>query len=213
LIFKRGDKCKIVYERRYADDKPSGYGRILFAAYEGRRTGRKTAVLFNGEYYDENGIELKKNYLRAPLNTLRITSGYGYRIHPILGYWKMHTGVDYGAPTGTPVYAIADGTVRFQGWGDAYGLYVCISHENGFESRYSHLSRILVKNGQRVKQRQTIGLVGSTGRSTGHHLFFEIIANGEPIDPTKVKMIKNPKSVPVPLQSRFRSVFESRQSG
>ncbi|MGO9567716.1 MAG: M23 family metallopeptidase, partial [Desulfomonilaceae bacterium] len=184
---------------------------ILYAVYRGQRTGTKTACLFNGEYFDANGVELKRDYLRAPLNTLRITSGYGWRIHPILNIPKFHTGVDYGAPTGTPVYAIADGTVTFQGCGPAYGLYVCLRHENGYESRYSHLSRILVKAGQKVKQRQTIGLVGSTGRSTGHHLFFEIIADGKRVDPTKVKMIKNRKSVPVPLQSRFRSVVDRRQ--
>ncbi|MGB6064746.1 MAG: M23 family metallopeptidase [Desulfomonilaceae bacterium] len=207
---RRGDKCKIVFERRYADDRPAGYGRILLAIYDGKRTGRKTACLFNGEYYNENGVELKKDYLRAPLNTLRITSGYGWRIHPILHVWKFHTGVDYGAPTGTPVYAIADGTVTFQGRGKAYGLYVCIRHENGYESRYSHLSSILVKAGQKVKQRQTIGLVGSTGRSTGHHLFFEIIANGKRIDPTKIKMFNNPKTVPAPLKTRFDAVMNAQ---
>ena len=207
---RKGDECKVVFERRYADDRPSGYGRILFAAYEGKRTGRRTACLFNGEYYDENGTELKRNYLRAPLNTLRITSGYGYRIHPVLGYWKMHTGVDYGAPIGTPVYAIANGKVTFQGCGDAYGLYVCIRHENGYESRYSHLSRILVKNGQPVKQRQTIGLIGSTGRSTGPHLFFEIIANGKRVDPTKVRMIQDPTTVPAPLKTRFAAVMNAQ---
>jgi murein DD-endopeptidase MepM/ murein hydrolase activator NlpD len=207
---RRGDECEVVFERRYADDKPAGYGRILYAVYRGKRTGTKTACLFNGEYFDANGVELKRDYLRAPLNTLRITSGYGWRIHPILNIWKFHTGVDYGAPTGTPVYAIANGTVTFRGCGKAYGLYVCIRHENGLESRYSHLSRILVKEGQRVKQRQTIGLVGSTGRSTGHHLFFEIIANGKRIDPTKAKMVKNPKAVPAPLKDRFHTVINTQ---
>jgi murein DD-endopeptidase MepM/ murein hydrolase activator NlpD len=121
----------------------------------------------------------------------------------------MHTGVDYGAPTGTPVYAIANGTVTFQGCGEAYGLYVCIRHENGYESRYSHLSRIMVKTGQRVKQSQTIGLVGSTGRSTGPHLFFEIIADGKRINPTKVKMVQNPRAIPVPLRDRFDMLVNS----
>jgi len=128
---RRGDECKIVFERRYADDRPAGYGQILFAEYHGKRTGKKTACLFNGEYHDENGVKLQKSYLRAPLNTLRITSGYGWRIHPVLNVWKMHTGVDYGAPTGTPIYAISNGTVSFQGCGEAYGLYVCIRHDNG----------------------------------------------------------------------------------
>ena len=207
---RKGDECKVVFERRYADDRPSGYGRILFATYTGKRTGKRTACLFNGEYYDQKGTELKRNYLRAPLNTLRITSGYGFRIHPILGYWKMHTGVDYGAPIGTPVYAIANGRVTFRGCGPAYGLYVCVRHENGYESRYSHLSRILVNKGQLLKQRQTIGLVGSTGRSTGPHLFFEIIANGKHVDPTKVKMIQNPKTVPAPLKTRFETVLNTQ---
>jgi murein DD-endopeptidase MepM/ murein hydrolase activator NlpD len=208
---QKGDHCKIVFERRYADDKATGYGRILYAVYQGKRIGRKTACLFNGDYYDENGVELKKDYLRAPLNTLRITSGWGWRIHPVLKYPKFHYGVDYGAPVGTPVFAIADGTVSFEGSEDAYGLYICVKHGNGRESRYSHLSRILVKKGQRVKQHQTIGLVGSTGRSTGPHLFFEIIDNGKRIDPTKVKLVKNPGSVPTPLKPRFKSVITNNE--
>ncbi len=203
---RKGDVCKVVFERRYADDTPAGYGRILFASYEGKRTGRKTACLFNGQYYDEHGVELRKDYLRAPLNVLRVTSGYGWRIHPVLNVWKFHTGVDYGAPIGTPVYAIASGVVTFQGWGDAYGLWVSVRHENGIESRYSHLSKILVKKGQRVSQREVVGLIGSTGRSTGPHLFFEIITQGKRIDPTKVKMVRNPASIPAPLQGRFKSV-------
>lgn len=208
---KKGDVCKIVFERRYADDKAAGYGRILYAVYQGKRTGRKTACLFNGEYYDEHGVELKKDYLRAPLNTLRITSGWGWRIHPVLKYPKFHYGVDYGAPTGTPVFSIADGTVSFQGCESAYGLYVCIKHGNGRESRYSHLSRILVKKGQRVRQHQTIGLVGSTGRSTGPHLFFEILDKGKRIDPTKVRLVRDPASVPSPLKRRFNSVITNNE--
>ncbi|MGC8604144.1 MAG: M23 family metallopeptidase, partial [Desulfomonilaceae bacterium] len=204
---RMGDVCKIVFERRYADDTPAGYGRILFATYEGKRTGKKTALLFNGQYYDENGVELRKDYLRAPLNVLRVTSGYGWRIHPVLNVWKFHTGVDYGAPIGTPVYAIANGVVTFQGWGEAYGLWISVRHENGFESRYSHLSKILVKKGQRVSQREVIGLIGSTGRSTGPHLFFEIITKGKRIDPTKVKLVKNPAAIPTDLKSRFNSIL------
>ena len=203
---KKGDLCEIVFERRYADDRAAGYGRILYAVYQGKLIGRKTACLFNGDYYDEKGVELKRDYLRAPLNTLRITSGWGWRIHPVLKYPKFHYGVDYGAPTGTPVFAIADGEVRFEGRGPAYGLYVCVQHGNGRESRYSHLSRILVKKGQPVKQHQTIGLVGSTGRSTGPHLFFEILHDGKRIDPTKVKLVRNPRAVPAPLKRRFKSV-------
>jgi murein DD-endopeptidase MepM/ murein hydrolase activator NlpD len=208
---RNGDQCKIVFERRYADDRPAGYGRILFATYEGKRTGRKTACLFNEEYYDEHGVELKRNFLRAPLNVLRITSGYGYRVHPVLGNWRMHWGVDYGAPIGTPVYTIANGTVTRTECRHDYGLLVCVQHENGYESRYSHLSKILVKPGQKIKQAQKVGPIGSTGWSTGPHLFFQIIAKGKRIDPTKVKMVTSPRAVPNPLKSRFHSIVNGQE--
>ncbi len=212
---RNGDECRIVFERRYADDRPDGYGQILYAVYDGKRTGKKTACYFpcqsRREYYDEKGVELKKNFLRAPLDTLRVTSPYGMRIHPVLNIPKFHTGVDYGAPTGTPVYAIANGTVTFQGCGEAYGLYVCIRHEDGTESRYSHLSRILVKKGDKVKQRKIVGLVGSTGRSTGPHLFFEIIENGKRINPRTKKLIKTDRTVPHLLKDNFKSVVNKRE--
>jgi murein DD-endopeptidase MepM/ murein hydrolase activator NlpD len=208
----KGDELRVVFERRYADDKPTGYGRILMAVYDGKKTGRKSACLFNENYYDENGVELKRDYLRTPLNTLRITSGFGWRIHPVLNERKFHYGVDYGAPTGTPVFAISDGVVSFQGCDSkgiekGYGLYVCVRHDNGYESRYSHLSRILVKSGQKVKQRQVIGLVGTTGYHTGPHLFFQILENDKALDPTKIKMVKYPKSVPSALKTRFDLVL------
>ncbi len=212
----KGDELSVVFERRYADDKPTGYGRILLAVYEGKKTGRKSACLFNDNYYDENGVELKRDYLRTPLNTLRITSGFGWRMHPVLNERKFHYGVDYGAPTGTPVFAISDGVVSFRGCDSkgiesGYGLYVCIRHDNGYESRYSHLSRILVKTGQKIKQRQTIGLVGTTGYHTGPHLFFQILENDKALDPTKIKMVKYPKSVPSALRTRFESVVSSHE--
>lgn len=202
----KGDVCKILFERRYADDRPSGYGRILCAVYEGKRTTKKTAVLFNGTYYNHTGSELKKNFLRSPLNVLRVTSRYGRRFHPILRVWRKHNGVDYGAPTGTPVWSVAGGRVTFAGRKRGYGRYVCIRHENGYESRYGHLSRILVRKGQRVKQRQRIGLVGQTGLATGPHLDFQLLVKGKHVDPLKVKMVKVIRRVPAPLKGRFASV-------
>ena len=206
----KGDVCKILFERRYADDRPSGYGRILCAVYEGKKTTKKTAVLFNGTYYDHMGSGLKKNFLRSPLNVLRVTSRYGRRFHPILRVWRKHNGVDYGAPTGTPVWSVAGGTVTFAGWKKGYGRYVCIRHENGYESRYGHLSRILVRKGQRIKQRQRIGLVGQTGLATGPHLDFQLLAKGKHLDPLKVKMVKLIRRVPAPLKGRFASVARQR---
>jgi murein DD-endopeptidase MepM/ murein hydrolase activator NlpD len=110
------------------------------------------------------------------------------RRHPILGYSKMHTGVDFAAPTGTPIYAAGDGIVRVAGRRGGYGKYVQIRHTGEFSTAYGHMSRILVGHGQRVKQGEVIGRVGSTGRSTGPHLHYEIIRNGEKVNPMGVRL-------------------------
>ncbi|MEJ2716208.1 MAG: M23 family metallopeptidase [Deltaproteobacteria bacterium] len=178
----KGDVCKILFERRYADDRPSGYGRILCAVYEGKKTAKKTAVLFNDTYYDDTGKELKKNFLRS------------------------------GAPTGTSVYSVAGGTVTFSGWKGGYGRYVCIRHETGYESRYGHLRRIFVRKGQHVTQRQRIGLVGQTGLATGPHLDFQLLVKGHHVDPLRVKMVKVIRRIPTPLKGRFVSVARQRLS-
>ncbi len=201
-----GDRCKILFERRYADDRPSGYGRILCSVFYGRKTGKKTAILFNGRYYDETGAELKRNLLRTPLTTLRVTSKFGKRLHPIHKVWRKHNGVDYGAPTGTPVWSVAKGVVTFAGWARGYGRYVCIRHDNGIESRYGHLSRMFVRKGQIVKQHQRIGLVGASGEATGPHLDFQLLVNGKHVDPLKVKMIRSVQTVRAPLMPRFIAV-------
>ncbi|MCA1961519.1 MAG: M23 family metallopeptidase [Desulfomonile sp.] len=210
----KGDICRVLVERRYADDRPSGYGRVLCAVYDGKKTGRKTAVLFNGTYYDEKGQELKKESLRSPLGiTLRVTSKFGQRFHPIYKRWKHHDGVDYAAPRGTPVWAIASGTVTFAGWGNGYGNYVCVRHDNGTESRYGHLHRFYVRKGQRVKQKDRIGLVGTTGDATGPHLHFEFrTAKGKLADPLtlQAKMTASVKTVAAPLKGRFEQVAQER---
>jgi len=206
----KGDICRVLFERRYADDRPSGYGRILGAIYEGKKTGRKTAVLFSSDYFDEKGVELKKNFLRSPLSDIRVTSRYGSRFHPVLRVWRKHNGVDYGAAIGTPVWAVSNGVVVFSGWNNGYGNYVCIRHDNGYESRYGHLSRILLRKGQRVKQRQRVGLVGMTGIATGPHLDFQLLVAGKHINPLGVKMIRDPRTVPSPLRERFEYVAQDR---
>jgi murein DD-endopeptidase MepM/ murein hydrolase activator NlpD len=209
-----GDVCKVLFERRFADDRPSGYGHVLCAVYEGKKTGKKTAVRFNGKYYDDKGFELAKEFLRAPLpGTLRVTSHYGRRFHPILKRWRRHNGVDYGAPVRTPVMSVARGRVTFAGWKRGYGKYVCVKHDNGIESRYGHLSHIYVRKGQRVKQRHMIGRVGSTGLSTGPHLDFQLVENGKNINPEdrkKVKMRASRPRVASPLKPRFDRVVQQR---
>jgi murein DD-endopeptidase MepM/ murein hydrolase activator NlpD len=207
---RNGDTCKVLFERRYADDRPAGYGRILYAVYEGQKTGKKTGVLFNGKYYNDQGVQLEKDFLRTPLKRLKVTSRYGKRFHPILKRWRRHKGVDYGAPRGTPVRSVANGTVVFSGWAKGYGKYIRIQHKNGYETRYGHLSRRFVKKGERVKQGKTIGLVGATGLATGPHLDFQILVNGEHRNPLKVKMIKTLRKVPSPLMTRFAQVTQTR---
>lgn len=207
----RGDMCKVVFERKYADDRPSGYGNILYAAYEGKKT-KKIAILFSGEYYDEDRVVLKKDFLRSPLNTIRVTSHYGHRFHPVHRVWRKHNGVDYGAAQGTPVWAVAGGVVTFAGWQNGYGNYVCIKHDNGYESRYGHLQRYFVQAGQRVKQRQRIGLVGMTGIATGPHLDFQLLVNNKHENPLRIKMVRSPRTVPAPLISRFVTVANERRA-
>jgi len=207
-----GDTCKVLFERRYADDRPSGYGRILCAVYEGKRTKRKTAVLFNGQYYDEEGTELKKNFLKSPLGVprLRVSSPYGNRIHPILGSWRHHKGVDYAAAKGTPVKCVAHGVVTSAGWHDQLGNYVCVKHDDGNESRYGHLSKISAQKGKRIKQDERIGLVGQTGLATGPHLHFEWLVKGEHSNPAKQKLVTALRKLPTPLQGRFMIVKQER---
>lgn len=207
-----GDECRVLFERRYADDRPSGYGRILCAVYKGKKTGLKYAVLFNNNYYNNKAQELKKPFLKAPLNTLRVTSRFGRRLHPILKVWRQHKGVDYGAPIGTKVLSVAKGTVTYAGWAKGYGKYVCISHSGGYESRYGHLHKIFVKKGAQVEQGQSIGQVGRTGLATGPHLDFQFLKDGKHRNPEKIRSfkVKNVRTVPNPLKRRFYSLRDRR---
>jgi murein DD-endopeptidase MepM/ murein hydrolase activator NlpD len=140
-------------------------------------------------YFDENGRSADRALMRTPVSGSRISSGFGMRRHPILGYTRMHTGVDFAAPYGTPLKAAGNGVISYSGWDGAYGRVVRIKHENGYETVYAHMSRIAstIKRGTRVRQGQTIGFVGSTGRSTGPHAHFEVRVNGRPVNPLKIK--------------------------
>ncbi|MBI5570876.1 MAG: M23 family metallopeptidase [Desulfomonile tiedjei] len=213
---RRGDVCKVLVQRRFADDRPLGYGDVLAAVYEGKKVegGKKTAILFNGQYYDDRGVELKKDFLRSPLRVLRLTSKYGQRFHPVLGQMRHHDGVDYGAPTGTRVQSIARGVVTTAGWHGGYGNYVCVKHDSGIESRYGHLSRMFVKKGQRIQQCQCVGLVGQTGIATGPHLHFELLNGGKHDDPlspkNKRKYRVELRQVASPLSARFDQVRKER---
>jgi len=142
------------------------------------------------DYYDENGKSAKKFLVRKPLVAGIMRSGFGIRRHPILGYTKMHTGVDFAAPTGTPIYAAGNGVVEREGWESGYGKFILVKHNNGYETAYGHMSAFArgMEAGKRVRQGQVIGFVGSTGLSTGSHVHYEIRVNGRFVDPMRIKL-------------------------
>jgi murein DD-endopeptidase MepM/ murein hydrolase activator NlpD len=203
-----GDRFRLLVEKRYAQGEFAGYGRILIAQYQsgGRRpltgaafqvAGAKTA------YYDAEGRSVAKMFLRAPLDFTRITSGYSHaRHHPILGGVRPHLAIDYGAPIGTPVRAVADGVVTYAGWDDGNGITITLRHARGYETMYNHLSQLEVRRGERVHQRQVIGLVGSTGLSTGPHLDYRVRKNGQLVNPLSERFVPGPE-----LAARARAAF------
>jgi len=192
---RKGDALKLIWEQHLSPEgKVVAQGRILAAQYinEGRT---HTAIFFKDEenhsdYYTSEGKSLRRSFLRSPLNYRRISSGFSWnRLHPILRIYRPHLGIDYAAPTGTPVWTVAEGTVTFVGWNGGYGRHIKIKHAQGITTSYGHLSRyaIGIKKGTKVKQGQTIGYVGSTGLSTGPHLDFRITQNDTYVDFLKTK--------------------------
>jgi murein DD-endopeptidase MepM/ murein hydrolase activator NlpD len=142
------------------------------------------------DYYDETGKSAKKFLVRKPVLAGIMRSGFGLRRHPILGYTKMHTGVDWAAPSGTPIYASGNGVIEKVGWESGYGKYIRVRHNNGYETAYGHMTAFArgMNEGTRVGQGQVIGFVGSTGLSTGSHLHYEILVNGRFVDPMRIKL-------------------------
>ena len=156
------------------------------------------------DYYDETGKSAKKFLVRKPVNNAIMRSGFGGRRHPILGYVKMHTGVDWAAPYGTPIFASGNGVVEKVGWEGGYGKYVRIKHNNGYETAYGHMSAFAkgMESGKRVRQGQVIGFIGSTGLSTGAHVHYEILVNGRFVDPMRVKLPRG-RSLDGPMLAGF----------
>lgn len=141
------------------------------------------------DYFDEDGRSAQKSLLKTPVSGARLTSGFGMRRHPLLGYSKMHAGIDFGVPHGTPIRAAGSGVVQVAGRHGAYGIAVEIKHNNKYETLYAHMSKLAagVRRGARVNQGQIIGYVGSTGRSTGPHLHYEVHVDGRPVNPSRIK--------------------------
>ena len=197
----KGDRFTVVYESLHSDGEPAKAGRVL--AVEFVNQGRSyQAVYFqaddgNGGYYAPDGKNLRKAFLRSPLEFSRISSGFSSaRFHPVLQTWRAHKGVDYAAPTGTRVKATATGTVAFAGWQNGYGNVIILQHQGQYSTAYGHLSAFAkgLRKGQRVNQNDVIGYVGATGMATGPHLHYEFRVSGVQRDPLRVAM---PAAIPI----------------
>ncbi len=190
-----GDKFDLVYEAFYdSEGKLAKTGNILVASLSlsGTPLNLYSFTPASGftDFFNEKGQAVRKALLRTPVDGARLSSGFGLRKHPILGYNKMHKGLDFAAPSGTPIYAAGDGVIERAGRNGGYGKYVRIRHHSGYKTAYAHMKGYGkgVKKGKRVKQGQIIGYVGSTGRSTGPHLHYEVLVNNKQVNPRKIKL-------------------------
>lgn len=187
-----GDTFRVVVEKETHEGELIGYKRILAAEYQGK-AGTFRTFFFNGAYYAEDGTSSEKTLLKTPLKFMRISSGFDRRrMHPVLHHEVAHLGIDYAAPTGTPVWAAAGGVIAHRGPAGGAGNLVMITHDGGIQTAYMHLSKFAdgQKVGQRVQAKTVIGYVGSTGLSTGPHLHFGVKQNGSYIDPSKLVPVK-----------------------
>ncbi len=206
LDIQPGDEFNVLYEKQYRDGQYISDGRILAAEFvNDGHTYR--AVRFDsadgevGNYFTPEGRSMHKQFLRAPVDFTRISSGFSFaRFHPILNRMRAHKGVDYAAPTGTPIKAAGDGKISLQGVQNGYGKVVILDHSAGITTLYGHLSRFAkgLRNGTRVKQGDIIGYVGMTGAATGPHLHYEYRVNG---------VHKNPRTVPLPNASPISPAY------
>ena len=193
---QNGDTFEVMYEQYVTDDGSivQGKGNIVYA-----KMGLNDRIMplyryedadGSVEYFDGSGQSAKKPLMKTPIDGARISSGFGFRVHPVLGYNKMHKGIDFAAPKGTPIFAAGDGVIERAGPFSSYGNYVEIRHRAGLETAYGHMSAVKsgVRVGSRVKQGQVIGFVGATGRATGNHLHYEILINHTQVNPATVKL-------------------------
>jgi murein DD-endopeptidase MepM/ murein hydrolase activator NlpD len=193
---RKGDQFTVVYELHHLAGRPVRAGRVLAAEFVSQRKAYR-AVHFGTGYYAPNGTNLRKAFLRSPLEFSRVSSGFGMRRHPIARVWRAHQGIDYAAPTGTRVRAVADAVVDYAGPKGGYGKVVILRHHGAYTTVYAHLSRIAVRRGARVAQNDTIGFVGQTGWATGPHLHYEFRISGKARNPFAIAM---PAALPVAPQ-------------
>lgn len=209
---RRGDKFDVLFEKFFTKSGEfARNGEILMARLTVRgkehRLYRYKSLDGSIDYYDARGISAQKSLMRTPISGAKLTSRFGFRRHPILGYSKMHQGVDFAAPVGTPVHAAGDGVIEQGGWWGAYGNYIRVKHNKDYSTAYAHLSSLArgIRKGVRVRQGQLIGYVGTTGRSTGPHLHYEVMVRGKQVNPMNVTM-KNFRQLGGKDAARFASL-------
>ena len=195
---RKDDRFTVVYEMHALLGRPVRAGRVLAAEFVNQGKAYR-AVHYGSSYYAPDGKNMRKAFLRSPLEFSRVTSGFGMRRHPIARAWRRHEGIDYGAPTGTRVRAVGDGVVEFAGLKGGYGRVVVLRHQGQYSTLYAHLSRFAsgVRRGARVEQNDTIGFVGQTGWATGPHLHYEFHIAGKARNPFTIAM---PAANPVPAR-------------
>ena len=198
---QKGDRFKVLYEQAVVEGENYGMPKILAAHYQSGDKlleGYRYALDGEEQLFDPAGNSLKKAFLKAPLKFSRITSGYkNRRFHPVQKRWKSHKGTDYAAPRGTPIMSVGEGVVEKSGRTRGNGNYVKVRHNGTYSTQYLHMSKRLVKVGQRVSQGETIGLVGSTGLATGPHVCFRFWKNGQQVDHRKEEF---PSADPIPQE-------------
>ena len=207
---KKNDKIKIFYERYLDDDGVSQRtGNIIYSEIT---NVERNIILYRYEYpngsiayFTPEGKSIEKSLMRTPINGAKLSSRYGFRIHPILGYNQMHQGTDFAAPIGTPVMASGAGTVEYSGWKGGYGKFISIRHSAVYQTNYAHLQDYAkgIRRGTKVQQGQVIGYLGSTGSSTGPHLHYEVIVNGKKENSQTLKL---PSAAP--LEGNNKNFFE-----
>jgi murein DD-endopeptidase MepM/ murein hydrolase activator NlpD len=205
---RAGDRFSVLFETRYVDGEPASVGRVLAAEFVNRGVTFR-AFLWQApdgseSYYAENGWSTRKAFLRSPMELSRITSGFTQaRFHPILQTWRAHRGIDFAAPTGTPIRATGDGVIALAGQQEGYGNVLAIRHSGTYSTLYGHLSGFAarIRTGVRVRQGETIGYVGQTGWATGPHLHYEFRIAGEARDPLSLAL---PTALPVAAEDRAR---------
>ena len=209
---RKRDSFQIMYEI-FSDDKENVIesGNILYANL--KLSGEDNSLYYFDKegsrgHYDKNGRSIKKALMKTPINGARLSSPFGMRKHPIDGFNKMHKGTDFAAPMGTPIMASGSGTIKKAGWCGGGGNCVLIRHNSTYQTVYAHMSKFAkgIKKGVRVKQGQIIGYVGSTGKSTGPHLHYEVIVNGKKVNSQKLKLPSGKI-----LKGEERKIFETKK--